>query len=252
MSVSIKRASAKNQLQELCHSIGFELPTYSHVGHKKDGWSSTVTISNLPDVKFESTGKSKKSADSAVAQMMIEHISGHTSEHISNNHSKKSSALEDTKREISPIPATEYQLPEFTKHEKGSIPCDVLLCLLVDLENCNRLDRIDQQWEQLSLSAPSAMQLFRLTVASFCHPKSSLSDVVINSAVSDAADHFITYVIGQICVICKQLDIKPHIIIHTRDHFASAVSMFMPNHVTVSHCPQPNGVIEELHKYMQD
>ena len=205
--------NVKNHLQEYFQRNHLKLPHYISWQTPDLLWYSKVNIYySLIDVakSFElTTGySSKREAEKAIAMMAFEDIQKNI-EHI-----------EQKKQQIS------HQLP---------LPSSQATLILVDLESIPQLYQ-----HPLSLPPEYEIQGF---LSHHCALASTLSQSqlpfqvhVIESAVADAADHFLTFTVGQI--IGANAPPYPHFYIVSRDHAAEATVMCL-RHLgcNATHCP---------------
>lgn len=199
--------SSKNLLQEYCHRNDIDLPVYNQV-NQSGTWISTISLDGK---EMFAEGTSKKQADKNAANKMMIHLDSMGME----NKVKK------------PINAVNYTLP---KREFD-------IYLLVDYENSSKIDQLTKH-----IAKKTDSHVLMLLICFFCHSKASVSDVVVHSSVSDACDHYISYLIGVIAA----RNIPSTVIVYTRDHFGATLVSFVPEMMTVHHCPTEDMCIKQI------
>lgn len=202
--------SQKNKLQEYYQKRGLNLPVYDTKRHGgKDHhplWISTV---NVGDNEFSSKPHKKKGkAEQEAAELALQFISGKNEKIVQ----------VETKEEIF------FLHPNWK--EKLSW-CNKIF--LIDLENCPHAAK---------LNCPDSTLM--IGVVGHCHPLATQSlpfaKSVINSAMKDAADHALTFLVGY---LSTDLTNSHEVYIVSRDHYAEiTVACLKEMGINATHLPQ--------------
>ena len=214
--------SAKNKLQEYFQRKNLTLPQYDTIILSTKEWSSTVTFS-LDGHDYTYTGPSslkKKQAECNTAHVAYTAVFPST----------------DICYRTPKIKAGEILVPK-TDHQ-------TYIYVLVDYENINRvpeLDRLDKKSNELTV----------LRFVNHLHSESKTEEAncIVESSIKDAVDHYISFYIGNLCATVPN-NKSLHIIVLTRDHFASALPSFVTcyKNITLKHYGNEKKCIDELQR----
>lgn len=199
-------SSSKNLLQEHFQKRQVDIPKYNtfRTDHNKDNdpvWNSVLIIDGK---RFNYEGKSKKEAESGVAQIALEYI-------LQNNENTVIKEKEVLNRNQKVNVLTEINFESFLK------------IILVDGENCDiNMEKIKNDTLVLIFAAKNTTKniIFQHQL------KYNNCYVFLSECVGkDAADHYLTFIAGQLSVM--GLNVNYYVL--TKDHYGEFLEKFLTN-----------------------
>lgn len=189
-------ANYKNQLQERFQKRKLPLPTYdtiTNLSNKVPRFISRLTLFDGQVFIGEQTNR-KIDAEQSAAEKALENMLEKSEE-----------------EEVSNV--IKYNPLDFNSiHQPNT-----LTYILVDYENCNKIG-------DLELYIKDRKDIKMITTCAQGFGKKGDVNVVIRSSISDANDHYISFLIGQ---LISKTETMLNIIILTKDHFGSAIKDFV-------------------------
>lgn len=216
--------STKNTLQEYFQRKGTDLPEYTSIQLGNGSWESTVTIQiNGLSQRFKGdTSDRKRQSECNAAGVALKSLVPDTD------------TPAHTDVAPTPVRAIEYPVGHICiphgEHKRYTY-------VLVDYENSSKIPELDEYDR-------SHTDVTVLRFVSHIHPKASSGEAnyIVESSISDAVDHYITFYVGS---LCAKIPAESAL---SRDHFASALPSFVTGYknVTIKHCGTERKCIEEL------
>lgn len=214
-------SNPKNSLQEHQQRYQLDLPSYSSTQTER-GWISQVQVNGKTYTGQPCPKKTKADCSAAAAALLD--LTG----------SDGSSAVS-----TSSSPPVTYSVGQLALSLDQVSP---LVYVLVDYENTNKIEKLEH-------FVHTKDQLTLLKFTSHLHSQADKANIVVESAIKDAVDHYISFYAGMLCQHIKS-SASPSpvsIIVLTRDHFASAMINFTDqSKVNIYHCPSEDRCLQLL------
>lgn len=228
--------STKNTLQEYFQRRGADLPEYTSKQLDNGNWESVVTIKvNGETLQFKGEQSDRKrQSECNSAGAALKHLSIETQGTVATVVSIQTPTLAPVPRRAIEYPVGHICIPH-GEHKRYTY-------VLVDYENSSKIPEIDEYDK-------THTDVTVLRFVSHLHPKASSGEAnyIVESSISDAVDHYITFYVGSLCAKIPA-ESALYILVLSRDHFASALPSFVTGYknVTIKHCGTERKCIEEL------
>jgi hypothetical protein len=217
-----KNISFKNILQEYFQSKQLDIPSYT-----------TKALDNSPQPQFQSTvtldklgsftghpKPQKKMAEASAAQVALLNLNLiPNNDDLSNPKNTNNTDLDIKPKDIKDDDKDTLEKYQPTQLFTFDWTIQNPIIILNDLENINKLSSLETFIQNYQLNNVKLIKIAsHLTVAK------KYANYVINSSNKDAADHFITYLVG---LLCGSIKVPFKLIVLTSDHFGGALEDIM-------------------------